>query len=405
MPDDRARRIQIGDHWLSRRRNSRHWCRTWFDAATRQTRRASLGTEDFREAQLRLAAWVTRDGQIRDQHPAKLPLATLFTRYWHNHAEKLPSADQARIALRYWTDFFRDAVVADVTPDRQDQFVDWLRLRGHSEGYISRILSVGRAAISRAHRRGELVAAPFIIDVETDEDRRSKEPKGRPLSVEEIARLLDQADTPHVFMFCLIACCTLARPAAILDLTVFQYDREAGILHLNPPGRRQTKKYRPTVPVARILAPWLEAAEAEYFVNYHGRPLKSIKTAFRRLRHVAGLDCKVNPYSFRHTVARELRRRGVPQEQRSAFLGHLPRGEARTSAIYAPDEPDFLKDAVEAIDGFMADVSRAATRPIVLSPTPVRVSCVPAALIGGRESLGNLVGAGGIEPPTPTMST
>jgi site-specific recombinase XerC len=138
-------------------------------------------------------------------------------------------------------------------------------------------------------------------------------------------------------MFLLLACCTLARPEAILDLTVFQRDREAGTIDLNPAGRRQTRKYRPVVLEAATLTPWLDQAKTDHFVAWHGRPLNSIKTAWRRLRANAELDAEVQPYSIRHTMAREMRRRRVPLEQRQTYLGHLPRGSARTTAIYAPD--------------------------------------------------------------------
>ena len=213
-------------------------------------------------------------------------------------------------------------------------------------------------------------------------------------------------------MFLLLACCTLARPEAILDLTTFQRDRDAGTIDLNPAGRRQTKKFRPLIPEAETLTPWLDQAEetmrqaaaerarrgsskvvAPNYVAWAGRRLKSIKTAWRKLRADAELDETVQPYSIRHTMAREMRRRRVPLEQRQAFLGHLPRGSARTTAIYAPDQPQYLSDAVEAIDDIMAAVDRAAARSIVL-----RASCVR---VPGLK----MVGAGGIEPPTPTMST
>ena len=54
----------------------------------------------------------------------------------------------------------------------------------------------------------------------------------------------------HVLMFCLVACNTLCRPGANLDLTLSQCDLEHGLVNLNPPGRRQTKKHRPTVPMS-----------------------------------------------------------------------------------------------------------------------------------------------------------
>ena len=55
--------------------------------------------------------------------------------------------------------------VAELTPERQEQFIAAMRDRGLSEAYISRILSPGRAALTRAYKRGELTATPFIADV------------------------------------------------------------------------------------------------------------------------------------------------------------------------------------------------------------------------------------------------
>jgi hypothetical protein len=89
----------------------------------------------------------------------------------------------------------------------------------------------------------------------------------------------------------------------------------------------------------------------------------------------------VQPYSIRHTMAREMRRRRVPLEQRQTYLGHLPRGSARTTAIYAPDEPELLSDAVAAIDAIMMNVDRAATRSIV----PLRASPDHSRGAGGRR--------------------
>ena len=39
-----------------------------------------------------------------------------------------------------------------------------------------------------------MLAVPFIADVETAEDRRVKDPKGRPVTIEEIAALFDAAE-------------------------------------------------------------------------------------------------------------------------------------------------------------------------------------------------------------------
>jgi hypothetical protein len=51
----------IAGFWLSIRPGSAMWCRTWFDATTRQTRRASLGTDDVEAAGRELAGWITKN--------------------------------------------------------------------------------------------------------------------------------------------------------------------------------------------------------------------------------------------------------------------------------------------------------------------------------------------------------
>jgi DNA-binding NarL/FixJ family response regulator len=51
-----------------------------------------------------------------------------------------------------------------------------------------------------------------------------------------------------------------------------------------------------------------------------------------------------------------MRKRHVPTEQISLFLGHVPDGSAATTSIYAPYEPDFLADAIQAIESVMAEI-------------------------------------------------
>jgi len=75
---------------------------------------------------------------------------------------------------------------------------------------------------------------PHIFGTVTAEAKRTREPKGRPVSAEEIARLLDAARSRPMIIFLLIAANTLARPAAALDLGPAQFDETHGLLDLNP---------------------------------------------------------------------------------------------------------------------------------------------------------------------------
>ena len=361
MPKLKDQRIcQIGAYWLSKKPgrdgNADAWCRTWYDSRARQTKRVSLGTGDLSAAGQALAAWVVIHGERRQADPAGVTMDEVLLRYWELHAKELPSAATARKDIACWQEFFEGRAVAEITPAEQRRFREWLQTRSGAKGLsrsgMDRILSTGRAALNRAVREQELTAAPFIFMQETAEEKRGRDPKGRPVTPEEIARLFDAARSGHVLMYLLLAVTTLARPEAILDLTADQIDLEHGTIDLNPPGRRQTNKHRPVLPIAPTLRPWLvkTAGPTGHFVTYRRKAIASISVAWRELRETAGLDDRVSAYSVRHGMAREMRRRRVPTEQISAFLGHLPRGSAATTAIYAPYDPDYLADAITAIE-------------------------------------------------------
>lgn len=344
------------------------WCRTWYDAETEQMRRVSLGERDFSTAHKALVRWFLENHCERDAKPADVLIETALLTYYNGHAQHLPSAQQARIACDLWRQHFTGEAITALTIPRQERFVDWLRARKLSAGYISRTLSVGRAAINRLNRRGELASAPFIIDVQTQDDRMAVEPKGRPLAIEEMGQIFDAAKSDHIFMFCMVSVATLQRPNAVLDVTQFQVDHDHDVIDFNPPGRRQTKKVRAVVRIPAALKPWLPQSGAGHLVHYHGRQIGSIKTAWRALRKTAGLDDRVNPYSIRHTMGRELRRRRVPADQISIMLGHRPVNVKRTDLVYSPFDPDYLTDAAAAIDEYFGELQkhtkRALTAPV-----------------------------------------
>uniref|UniRef100_UPI0039A495A2 site-specific integrase n=1 Tax=Brucella pseudintermedia TaxID=370111 RepID=UPI0039A495A2 len=245
-----------------------------------------------------------------------------------------------------------------------------------------------------------MTAAPFIID----EPDRSDQGERLRLSQGEMIRLLTAARSrPHVLVFCMIGLNTLARPDAILDLSPFQVDIDARLIALNPRGRRQTKKYRPTLPITDTLLPFVRVRDVERFVNWHGQPMKSIKKAFAATVKDAGLPKEVTPYCLRHTMATELRRRGVSLWEVEGFLGH--RIGSRVTETYAKFGPDHLLAGVQAIDAYFTDLRAKLDGNAPWS----NINCVPLACQlpdeTSRKSLIRMVGVTGIEPVTPTMST
>jgi len=386
---------RVGDYWLSQPwPDSGIWYRTWYDRGPpRRLRRASLGTEDFQAAFDALVAWVAGHATQPETPAADTLLESVWLRYWEQHGKHLASAEATRIALGYWSELLPEARVAELTPTRQRAFVEALRSRGHSNGYIARILTVGRAALNRAYRYGELDRAPYILPVPAGP------PRERRLSLEEMARFLLQVRTAHLATYCAVALATLARPEAILELQRFQLDFATGLVHLNPAGRPQTKKYRPVVPMGATLRRVLELGTAAHVVAWHGRPVASVKTAFRDTAARAGLP-GVTPYTLRHTMATELRRRGVPPWEVAGMLGHKSAGYA-TTEIYAKYDPTYLGQAGVALEQYFNDLRAEAGR--------LRSGCDQLRSLQIPEKAAKvlivLVGAAGIEPATTTMST
>lgn len=339
---------QIGDYWLSKRPGSQQWCRTWYDAATRQTKRASLGTGDLQAAQLALAEWVIQYAKLGQQQPQEVPLAQVLVRYWHRKGKGLRSSEVTEIALAYWSDFFGGDVVSEISAERQREFVRWLRgqrVPPLSDGYIKRILGIGKAALNDAYKEGEIASVPFILPGE------DAPPRDRVLSLDESVALWMATELPHERMMLAILYGALARPEAALDLRREFYDPGRKLLAQNPPGRKQTKKYRPTVPVGAFLAPWLESVPAGPLVAWRGKPIASFKTAFRAIRRRARLGQDVVAKTIRHTMATELRAEGVPEAEIQGFLGH--RAYGGKTEVYAKYRPDYLGQATAAIDGYM----------------------------------------------------
>ena len=228
-----SEQFRIGKWFLDKRPNSPNWCVCWFDPETRQTRRASLRTADFQVAKIRLAEHVTKHEPLNKVDPEGVPVEALLIRYWEEHGNAIPSAEQARFALAKWSDHFSGATVADLTPQAQEAFIAALRAKGYQPSYISRILSVGRAALMRAWKRGELTSVPFIADVERDPEQEAE--RFRDLSMDEVAKLLRAAAaTPHLLTFCMISLNTLARPDAVLDLGPAQVDVKRRLIQAQP---------------------------------------------------------------------------------------------------------------------------------------------------------------------------
>jgi len=159
------------------------------------------------------------------------------------------------------------------------------------------------------------------------------------------------------------------------------------LISLNPKGRKQTKKYRPVVPISNTLLPWLEACENERYVLYNGKAVASVKKSFAKAALEAGLAA-VSPYCLRHTMATELRARAVTEWEIMGMMGHK-NAAARTTERYARFRPEYLGEAVSAIDAYFADLKSEFGNQLPSSVfNPVRASSVLVPKLDDPQPLG-----------------
>ncbi|WP_439394186.1 tyrosine-type recombinase/integrase [Bradyrhizobium sp. PMVTL-01] len=128
-------------------------------------------------------------------------------------------------------------------------------------------------------------------------------------------------------------------------------DLERGRYYRLKQGSAKTNKRQPTVPIPfRLLAHlrrWYRIdPEAKHFVEYNGRPITSVKTAFKSAVRLAGLGPGISPHTLRHTAATWLMQRGADPWQAAGYLGMSLEVLLNT---YGHHHPDYLSDAVEKI--------------------------------------------------------
>jgi len=281
---------------------------------------------------------------------------------------------------------------------------------------IDRELSVLRAAVILYEGRHKGAPKPRIYGVHLPETR------ARWLTVAEAERLAAAATCPHVYLYILLALATAGRPEALFDLTWDRIDLGVGLILLNPAGRVQTAKRRPDVPIDDRLRPALEAARGAsacaYVIEYGGWPINSIRKAFAETAARAGFEKgEITPYTLRHTAATWMAQRAVPLWEIADFLGH--EDTRMVERVYAHHHPDYMHRAKTALGGVLAQSTitqspmleaLAARDPEALAERRQkrRQKTAPEAGVKGSGShnpLKDMVGAAGIEPATPTMST
>lgn len=151
---------------------------------------------------------------------------------------------------------------------------------------------------------------------------------------------------------------TWGRPDAVHDINTNaerrQWISNARVLNLNYHGRKQTKKFRATVPIAKQFAPHLDGTEGEYI------SVNSVRKAWEAMAEEIGLpgDGESGLKLIRRSMATLARPRigEANWRQGEMMLGHV---KHNVSDIYALPDPANLGLALAATEAIIDEIDKA----------------------------------------------
>jgi integrase len=328
-------------------KSGRVWVARWFEGGRK--REQILGPGSRAQAdQWIVALRKEREAAARGRHePENYPIANALANYAREHAPNKAGAVTIGYNIAALEPFFGSLKAGQITPALCRQYA---KERGVKPATIARELTTLAAALNHDRKEGRLTHVPAIpLPAQPP-------PKDRWLTPGEAALLVkaarhDPQARGHLPRFILIALYTAARTGAILDLRWNQVNLQTRRIDLNPPGRTQTEKGRPIIPIPRRLLTLLHYWRARskpngYVVNIAGQPIGSIKKSFKAAAARAGLK-DVTPHTIRHTAATWMAQRGVDLFKIAGYLGQRV---TTTTARYAHSSPDHLSEASDAMD-------------------------------------------------------
>lgn len=306
-----------------------HW------TENRVGKRRSTRTTDPAKARRALAGHLLERGI-----PASEPtVAELWALYETKHLVHTAAPQTAGYSWKRLAPHFGALRPNAVTPDVVDTYVQQRKVRSST---VRRELAHLNACLNFGRARGVLAVVPKI--------RRPADaaPRDRWLTTAEIAKLLAAVEAGgRLYVFIHLALETGARKSALRELTWDRVDFETGVIHLDTPGRRQTKKRRASVPISKTLEPVLQIAYCKRTTDLVLENGSDVWLRLRRAARRAGL-AGVHPHVLRHTAATHMARRGVPLWKIAKVLGNRV---AQIERVYAKHAPDDLREAVDSISG------------------------------------------------------
>ncbi len=316
------------------------FCVSWHDSQTGKRRRYQFAARTRAEAEAE-----GRDRFLKETFSAG---KTTIEELWRSYVDYLRSKPTAKTmghTGKAVLPHFGALRPDQLTIDDSCAYTSLRLAAGRKIGSIHTELGHLRSCMNWAFKKAKAIerVPPIELPAKPDSDVR-------PLTDQEIQRIVDNCIAPHARLAVILLLTTGARVSAILDRTWDKIDFERGVINLRK-SDGVTRKGRAIVPMNALartaLTAAYEARLTEWVVEYNGGPVKSIRTAYTAALRRAGLS-GIGIHQIRHTVAVRMLAAGQPLEKVSQYLGHS--NIQITQKIYARFMPDHLADAAEILN-------------------------------------------------------
>lgn len=354
--------------YLDRREGSPNWYIYQYDARTGQCQRFSTRTADSAAAEQKLAAHILKLPQA--EFTTNVTLVQILLRYWEHHGQQIAARNTVRRIMGLIVEHEPDTRLYGWTIQHQKAFVAKISAKPGSQ---RRYMGVIRAAAQWHFDGGEIPSMPAIHRVKAEDGAGV-----RPYELEELAKLLEAAQSEHERLFLLLCVSAAPRPGAVLQLTWDRIDPKARVVDYNVPGAKRTKKRRALAPLAPTALAYLEANRSiGPVVQWNGKPMAGHKMTFARIARRAGVAGTA--YGIRKAVSIWLRMEGVPEWDIKGLLGHAAGGVTERYAHYRPEYMRAAAGSVERLLWAICPSWLASHLPVAPAEVP-RETQVPVAI-------------------------
>ncbi|MBL4766334.1 MAG: tyrosine-type recombinase/integrase [Rhodobacteraceae bacterium] len=253
-------------------------------------------------------------------------LGDIFERYEAQKVPQMFSYKTAEHALNYMRKVMgKETPITFVDQIFIDDFIKAERARGYADQTIKNRLTFLGAAINHAVRQRLLdnSVKPIyqVLDLHCP-------PRTTLVSPESVQKLLEIARQKRVKgrgpsrleMYLMMIWQTGARDNCVRMALWSQIDLEKKTIDFRVPGRRETNKKRPVVPISRTLLDFLKGARPFAKNNHYLGGTGKISSTLTRATIDAGCP-EVTAHVFRHTWATEAIESGVSLEHVAGVLG------------------------------------------------------------------------------------